>query len=274
MVVVCRIWRVALVSSALLALGGCGLEATTQSAPPHHTLVPTVPASPTVAMLVNGPVASDGGVPPVIVHNPAPGTLSVDVSVEVNQGIQDTQSMTDVGLGFYQGQNVVQFAGSERVTCNGTDLPLKDRAAFFELIHAPTAQVVGMTVRCAYAAGGTVAAFAVQLPEPPAITSPTAGAHVSRAAQTIVTYRCDPASCTLRGIVALATDQGKPGKTIAQLETPGPQQATLDTSILPVGPGSIVLTGNMKLPITTSGAAFASTSGTGDISFPVAVTWI
>jgi len=182
--------------------------------------------------------------------------------------------MTDVGLGFSQGQNFVQFAGSERVTCNGTDLPLKDRAAMFQIIHAPTAQVVGMTVRCAYAAGGTVAAIAVQIPEPPAITSPTAGAHVTRAAQTIVKYRCDPASCTLRGIVALASDQGKPGKTIARLDTPGPQQATINTIVLPVGPGSIVLTGNMNLPITTSGAAFASAAGTGDVSFPVAVTWI
>lgn len=221
-----------------------------------------------------GSSSSDAAAPPVVLRDPAPGTLSVTMFVDMSQDSGDTQNMTTVGLSFSQGDHTVQFAGNERVTCNGADLALKDRAATFQIVHAPTAQVAGTTVQCDYAAGGAVASVSLRIPAPPAITSPLNGERVTRGTQTLLTYRFDQTTGSMMGLVALAVPTSPQPKAIAKLDTPGPLHATLDTSHFAPGPGSIVLTMSLTPQLTTSGASFKSVNSGGNATVSTAVTWV
>ncbi len=222
-----------------------------------------------------GSPSSDVAVaPPVVLRDPAPGTLTVNMFVNMSQESADTQNMTMVGLSFSQGDRIVQFAGNERVTCNGADLALKNRAATFQIVHAPTAQVAGTTVRCDYTAGGAVASVSLQIPAPPAITSPQSGERVTRSTQTLLTYRFDQTTGSMMGLVALAVPTSPQPKAIAKLNTPGPLQATIDTSHFAPGPGSIILTMSLTPQLTTSGASFKSVNSGGNATVSTAVTWV
>ncbi|MGZ6392283.1 MAG: hypothetical protein ACXWQZ_23840, partial [Ktedonobacterales bacterium] len=182
--------------------------------------------------------------------------------------------ITDVGLSFSQGEQIVQFAGNERVTCNGAELALKNRAATFQILHAPVTQAAGTTVRCDYAAGGEVATVSLQIPSPPAITSPHSGAHIARGMQTLITYRFDSTTGSMMGIVALAVPTSAQPKAIAKLNTPGPLQATVDTSHFAPGPGSLALTATLAPHIMSSGVSFKSVNSGGSVMATTAVTWV
>ena len=247
-----------------LTVAGCGAAATRSlgGASSSTTPVPTAQGS-----------DSDEILPSVILRNPAPGTLDVSLSVQIDQQIGDAQLMTDVTLGFSSGGRTVQFAGDERVTCNGADLSLKNRPATFPLLWAPSAQGAGTTLHCEYAAGGAVASVTLQVPSAPAITSPRMGAQVVRSARTLVTYRADPASETVLGVVALAPLSPSP-KALGRLSTPSPLQATVDTSGFAPGPGSLALTASLTPQIAAAGVPFHSLMAFGTASVSVAVTWI
>ncbi len=222
-----------------------------------------------------GSSSSDSAVAsPVVLRDPAPGALSLNMFVDMSQESGDTQNMTTVGLSFSQGDHIVQFAGNERVTCNGDDLALKDRTATFQIMHAPTTQVAGTTVRCDYAAGGAVASISLRVPAQPAITSPQSGDRVTRCTQTLISYRFDQTAGTMMGLVALAVPTSPQPKAIAKLNTPGPLQATIDTSIFAPGPGSVILTMSLTPHITTSGASFKSVNSGGNATVSTAVTWV
>lgn len=193
--------------------------------------------------------------------------------VNMEQETGDAQLMADVGLSFSQGEHIVQFAGNERVTCNGADLALKNRAATFQILHAPASQVAGTTMRCDYAAGA-VATVSLQIPSPPAITSPQSGAHIARGTQTLITYRFDSATGSMMGIVALAVPTSSQPKAIAKLNTPGPLQATVDTSHFAPGPGSLALTASLAPHIVSSGLSFKSVNAGGSVMATTAVTWV
>jgi hypothetical protein len=60
----------------------------------------------------------------------------------------DTQAMTEIGLEVLSGGRTVHFAGEERLTCNGVDLPLKGRVAVFQVLWAPPARAAGTSIRC------------------------------------------------------------------------------------------------------------------------------
>lgn len=216
---------------------------------------------------------ADSGAPPVILRNPAPGTLDVSMSVTFDQGIGDTQLMAEVDLGLQSGDKSVQLTGDERLTCDGTALQVHDRIAVFQVIRAPAAQLAGTTIHCAYTAANITASVVLAIPQPPAITSPRNGASVPRRSATVVAYRYDPATTsTLLGVVALAPDSAMP-KAIARMNTPGPAQATVDTSRFSPGPGSIVLTATLAPHITGAGAPFKSLSAFGSATALVNVTW-
>lgn len=217
---------------------------------------------------------SDHLLMPVVLRNPAPGTLDISVSVAFDQPTTDESAMLEVGLSFLSGGKVVQFAGDERVTCQGAALSLKGHVAVFRVLRAPTARVAGATIRCDYAAGGAVAGIALEIPPAPAIASPQPHAEVVRSTQTLVTYRADPATITLLGIVALAPSSPSP-KALARLNPAGPlQQATVDTSGFAPGPGSLVLTASVTPRIAQTGVPFHSVNALGTATVPVAVTWI
>lgn len=180
------------------------------------------------------------------------------MSVTFDQLSGDLAPMTEVGLAVLAAGYTVQFAGSERMTCDGAAFALTDRVAVFQVLRAPTAQAVGTTIRCNYTVGGETAGVALQIPQAPAITSPEMDALVVRSRHILVTYRYDPMTGTMLGVVALASSS--PGsKALAKMNTPGPQQATEDMSGFLPGPGSIVLTMSLKPPMgVTGGVPFHS----------------
>jgi hypothetical protein len=216
---------------------------------------------------------TDEAIVPVVLRNPAPSTLDVSMTVQFSQQTSQASLMTDVSLGFFSGGHPVQFAGGERATCDGVDLPLKNRVAVFEVLHqAPLAQAAGATVHCDYAASGSDASVLLLIPPAPAFTSPPMGAHVVRSVQTVVTYRYDPATSTVFGLVALAPSSAVP-KANALLNTPGPLQATVDTSSFAPGPGSLALWLSLTPQVTATGIPFKSLSASGTATVQVAVTW-
>jgi hypothetical protein len=196
---------------------------------------------------------TDEAIVPVVLRNPAPSTLDVSLTVQFAQQTSQASLMTDVGLGFFSGGHPVQFAGGgERATCDGVDLPLKNRVAVFEVLHqVPLAQMAGATVHCDYATSGSDASVSLCIPPAPAFTSPPMGAQVVRSAQTVVTYRYDPATSTVFGL-ALAPSSAVP-KANAQLNTPGPLQATVDTSSFAPDPGSLALWLSLTPQVTATG---------------------
>lgn len=254
-----RICSLLLVALALI-IAGCG--ATVADSPGG---TPPVGVSTEVSF-------ADQAVPPMILRDPAPGLLDLSMSVTFDQASSDSTPMTEVGLAFLSGGHSVQFAGNEHGTCNGTALPLKGRVAVFQVLRLPTAQAVGTMIRCTYAAGGKTAGVTLQIPPAPAITSPRSGALVTRSTHTLVTYRYDPATGRMLGIVALAPSSPM-GKAIAMMNTPGPLQATVDTSkFLPVT-GLLALTMTLTPHITESGIPFHSVEAFGSATALVAVMW-
>ena len=249
----------------VLLIAGCG--ATGADAPGSHHPAQT----PTAVVQVSLP--EDRAAESMPLRNPSPSVLDIALSVTFDQPTAGATAMTEVGLSFQSGGKVVQFTGDERVTCQGAALSLKDRFAVFQVLRAPTAQVAGVTIRCDYTAGGAVAGIALQLPAAPAITSPLPDARVARGARTLVTYRAEPATSTLLGIVALAPSSPSP-KALARMNVPGPFQATVDTSGFTPGDGSLVLTASLTPHLAQTGAAFHSISAFGTAVAPVAVTWI
>jgi hypothetical protein len=210
----------------------------------------------------------------VVLRNPSPDTLDISLSLTFDQPIGDTQPMVEVGLGFASGDHTIQFAGDERVTCDGANLPLKDRAAVFQVLRAPAVQEAGKTVHCEYAAGGAVADISLRIPTAPAITSPRAYANVTRSAETLVTYQYDAATGTVLGIVALGSPASSMPKAIARLNTPSPVHAIVDTSRFALGSGSLALTMNLNPHIATTGVPFKFADAFGTATVLVAVTWI
>jgi hypothetical protein len=248
----------------VLLITGCGTTSANRPGARHPAETPTAVVRVSL---------SDRADVPVLLRNPSPSILDISLSVTFDQPTAGGPAMTEVGLSFQSGGKVVQFTGDERVTCQGARLSLKDRSAVFQALRAPTAQMAGTTIRCDYTAGGGVAGIALQLPAAPAITSPLPDARVARGAQTLVTYRADPATSTLLGIVALAPSSPSP-KALARMNVPGPFQATLDTSGFAPGDGSLALTASLTPHIAQTGAAFHSVSAFGTAMALVTVTWI
>ncbi len=258
-------------SLILLALVVAGCGATATEVPGGASSAPTNAGTPAV---FSSGSTGDRVIPSVVLRNPSPGTLDISLSLTFDQLIGDTQPMVEVGLGFASGDHTIQFAGDERVTCDGANPPLKDRAAVFQVLRAPAVQEAGKTVHCDYEAGGAVAGISLQIPTAPAITSPQPGAHVTRSAETLVTYQYDAATGSIRGFVALGPPTSRLAKAIANLNTRSPWHATVDTSTFAPGAGSLVLTMSLAPHFFTSGAPFKSTHVFGDATVPVAVTWI
>jgi len=214
-------------------------------------------------------------VTPVVLRNPAPSVLEVIMAVRFDRQAGDPDTQVDVRLSFLSEGHPVQFAGDERVNCDGVDLALQNRAATFQVFHGSAAQATGATIHCDYAAGGTVADLSLQIPTAPEITSPQVDAQVVRSAQTLATYRCDPATCAVFGVVALAgAPSSATGKAIAALNTPGPLQATMNTSGFAPGPGSLTLTASLAPHLTETGALFKFVRAVGNATVGVAVTWV
>ncbi len=211
---------------------------------------------------------TDYAVPPVIVHNPAPGGLEVVFNVNMG-GYGADREQTTIGLSFLSHGKAVQLAGHEQLMCNGRDMPVHQQYALFQLADAPTSTLEGKTINCIYSVGNVSTTFSFTVPRAPVIRSPQNGAQVSRSAHTVVTYDYDAQAGKLLGMVAL----GPGAKTLAtHLDTLG--QVTVDTSAFPTGAGSLSLSQALALSLTQTGSPFQSLTAEGMADAMVTVTWI
>ncbi len=94
------------------------------------------------------PSQSDRADPPILLHGPPPGQLGAYINVTIGGYERTTREQTTIGLSFASNGRLVQFAGHERLTCNGTSLPLHNRIASFQVAQAPTSTLEGHPFSC------------------------------------------------------------------------------------------------------------------------------
>lgn len=244
-------------------LAGCGSQQT------------TVSQGVSVAQLANrsqtaGPFLSqtDRWVPPVILRNPSPRQLEVFINVTMGGYDRTTRGTTMIGLDFQSSGRPVQFAGQERLTCNGTIMPLHNRIAKFDVAEVLTSSLEGKVFSCTYSAGSATATLVFTVPSAPVIRSPQDFAQLPRRTNTLISYHAQGGK--LLGIVAL----GPFAKALAHLDIPGKMQATVDTSAFPKGPGTISLSQALAFQVTQTGVPFKSLFAGGTAMAMVDVTWI
>ena len=211
---------------------------------------------------------SDVGAPPILLHDPSPGQLEAYIYVTMGGYDPTTRETTSIGLSFSSNGRVVQFAGHERLTCNGTAMLLQNQAASLQVAQAPTSTLEGRPFSCTYSAGGTSVTLLLTIPYAPVIRSPQDRAQVPRSTHTLITY--EARSEKLLGIVAL----GPEAKAIARLDTPSRMQATVNTSTFSMGAGSLSLTQMFDLQVTQTGTPFKSLGERGTAMTMVTVTWV
>jgi hypothetical protein len=244
-------------------LAGCGSQQT------------TVSQGVSVAQLANrsqtaGPFLSqtDRWVPPVILRNPSPRQLEVFINVTMGGYDRTTRGTTMIGLDFQSSGRPVQFAGQERLICNGTIMPLHNRIAEFDVAEALTSSLEGKVFSCTYSAGSATATLVFTVPSAPVIRSPQDFAQLPRRTNTLISYHAQGGK--LLGIVVL----GPFAKALAHLDIPGEMQATVDTSAFPKGPGTISLSQALAFQVTQTGVPFKSLFAGGTAMAMVEVTWI
>src|SRR5258708_12853097 len=81
---------------------------------------------------------SDIGAPPILLRDPSPGQLAAYINVTIGGYERTTRETTSVGLSFSSNGRLVQFTGHERLTCNGTAVPLQNQFASFQVPQSPT----------------------------------------------------------------------------------------------------------------------------------------
>jgi hypothetical protein len=173
-----------------------------------------------------------------------------------------------IGLDIQSNGQPVQFAGQERLTCNGAIMPLHNRVAVFEVAEGLTSILEGKAFSCTYSAGSASATLVFTVPSAPVIRSPQDFAQLPRRTNTLISYHVQGGK--LLGIVAL----GPFAKALAHLDTPGKMQATVDTSAFLKGPGTISLSQALDFQVTQTGVPFKSLFAGGIAMAMVEVTWI
>lgn len=244
-------------------LAACRGQATSTTAQ-TDTASPARGAQPTRA-----PVSqSDRWIPPIVLHNPSPRQLEVSFTITMGGYDRATRGTTTIGLSFGFNGRLVQFAGSERLTCNGTTIPLQNQVASFQIAEAPTSTLEGQMFVCIYRAASASATLTFTIPRAPVIRSPQDLAQVRRSTHTLVIY--DAQGGTLMGVVAL----GLQAKAIAPPTAPNTGQVTLNTSAFPAGDGTITLTQVLAPLVTQTGVPFKSLQAGGTAMTMVSVTWV
>ena len=136
---------------------------------------------------------SDIGASPILLRDPSPGQLAVYLNVTIGGYEPTTRGTTSVSLSFSSNGRLVQFAGHERLTCNGTAVPLQKQVTSFQVAQAPTSTLEGHPFSCTYSAGGISATLMLTIPYAPVIRSPQDLAQVPRS-PTSLPMKCEAGS--------------------------------------------------------------------------------
>ena len=210
------------------------------------------------------------GPAPVVLANTAPDQLAAQVHLTMGGYDPATPGIAELSIVFLHGGHWVSFVRGERVTCNG--LPLLGPG--FDM-KVPAETIGGKPMVCTYTSGASSASLTFTAPPAPAILSPTDRATIVRSHATLVRFRAGGQN-TMFYITALASGTKSWVYPWGDPPTRGtanpPAQATIDTSLLAAGSGSITLVQSFTL-VDLRGAGFQRVDGNGDAVNVVSVTW-
>jgi hypothetical protein len=176
-----------------------------------------------------------------------------------------SRDRTSLYVSFQHDGHPVRFVAGEHVECGGA--ASKAFIGAFEGSFS-TASIADRPMTCIYTSGQQSASLSFRVPQQLLVLAPLEHEHVTRGRRTAVTYSgsTDPQLW----VVALS----QMSKTSAQ---PGPTltSATLDTTSLTPGEGSIAVTDPNSIPLTELQAGqFKSASGWARRMMMVSVVWI
>lgn len=209
---------------------------------------------------------ADVGIAPVTLRDPSPDQLTFTLFITLGNYDAALHDTSTLDLQFTSHNHPVLFTGNEQFSCNGQAIDLHKPTAERQ-ISQKTSKLAGQTFRCIYHVGQTFTMLNFTVPQAPRILSPQEQTRLPRGKQILITY--DPQNSLVLGIVALTTQS----KTIAQLDTPVPHQATLDSSAFPPGPGTLTLTATLHISLSQTGTPFAQITSQGEAHVQSTINW-
>jgi len=208
---------------------------------------------------------SSVGPSPIVLQDTSPGQLSVYVAVSLGGYDISNRDKTRINVMFQNNGHPVKFVAGEKVICGGVT-PLTRFIGAFEGT-VPTASIAGRTMKCTYTSGQQSAALTFRVPKALVILSPREHEQLPHGPHTIVTYSGEPDSTIW--VVALGTQ----AKAVATSDATSATSATVDTSALKGGAGSIAVTQPSLQLTELQGELFQSVGGSAWSATMVAVVW-
>jgi hypothetical protein len=185
----------------------------------------------------HGIIGSTVGPSPVVLNDTSAAQLTV--SVALNMGDSTPRDRTSLHVGFQHEGHPVKFVAGEHVECGG--VASKPFIGSFEGSFA-TASIADKVMTCTYTSGQQSASLSFRVPKQLVILMPREGEQVPRGRSTIVSFTgsSDPSPWVV-ALSRMSKASAQPGQTLTN--------ATLDTSSLTPGEGSIALTDPNSIPV-------------------------
>jgi hypothetical protein len=203
---------------------------------------------------------------PVVLADTSAAQLAVTVSLTMGGYDSSTREKTTIDVLMQHDGRPVQFIKSERVDCVGVRL-----AAFTGSFDTTvsTASIAGKSVTCTYTSGRQSTQFTFRAPHPLVVVSPREHDRVAHGPNTVIRY--EGGADNTPWVVAISPSW----KSFANRDAITPTGATLDTSRLLTGDGSITLTDPNNVPLADlEGSRFKSIAGSSRRVTSIAVSWI
>jgi hypothetical protein len=216
-------------------------------------------------------IIDSAGPAPVVLEDSSPDQLAAQVHLTIGGYDPAAHSLAELSIVFLHQGRWVKFVRGERLTCNG--ITLSGPGTAFDL-KVPAETIGGKQVACTYTSGAKSATLVFTAPPAPTIVSPADGSRISRSHATLVRFLVGGQN-TMFYITALGPQTKTWAFPAGDPPTRGgnpPTQATLDTSALSAGSGSITLVQSFTLA-DARGDGFQRVDGNGDAVLVVSVTW-
>jgi hypothetical protein len=217
-------------------------------------------------------IIDQAGPPPLVLADTSPDQLAAQIHLTIGGYDRASQNLAELSIVFLHQGRWVQFVRGERLTCNG--IPFRGPGTAFDL-KVPAETIAGKQVSCTYTSGARSATLVFTAPPRPMILSPADGSEIRRSHATLVRFKVGGQN-TMFYITALGQGTKSWVYPFGDPPTPGtgnpPTNATLDTSALAPGSGSITLVQSFTLA-DVRGAGFQHAEGNGDAVQAISVGW-
>jgi hypothetical protein len=227
-----------------------------------------------VGLLAASALACGGGPPnlgsqvgpsPVVLSDTSASRLAVSVRLTLGGYDTPTRDRTMIDVIFEHGGHPVQFVAGEKVICAGVALQ-RFTGAFEGTVS--TASIAGTAMTCTYTSGLQSAPISFRVPRAPVILSPRDREQVPHDANTAVRYSLEPDPTMW--VIAISPH----AKAVAKPDSITGTGATIDTTTLQTGAGTIAIT-EPSLPLNElQGTQFQSLSGGAWAATEVVIEWI